>query len=100
MNTESIVIVTASFNPEQMPAAQQYMLRAIAMLVNGGGEIVCRVKVKRAVIGDPKYQACLVMRFPSESAALAVFESKAYAEIVPLREAGFDAMDIAITSSM
>lgn len=100
MTTKTTIVVTAVFNPEQMPAAQQYMQRAIPLLINGGGEIVCRVKVDRAVIGDSKYNACLVMDFPSASAVEAVFKSEAYAEIIPLREAGFKSMDIVIASSM
>jgi len=100
MTTKTTIVVTAVFNPEQMPAAQQYMQRAIPLLVNGGGEVICRVKVERAVIGDSKYNACLVMNFPSASAVEAVFKGEAYAEIIPLREAGFKSMDIVIASSM
>lgn len=100
MIAKTTIIVTAVFNPDQMPSAQEYMQRAIPMLINGGGEIIRRVKVTRAVIGSQKYNAFLVMDFPSESAVDAIFSSSAYAEIIPLREAGFKSMDIVITRSM
>lgn len=100
MTTKTSIVVTAVFNPEQMPAAQQYMQRAIPLLINGGGEVICRVKVDRAVVGDAKYNACLVMNFPSASAVEAVFNSDAYAAIIPLREAGFKSMDIVISNAM
>ena len=100
MTTKTTIVVTAVFNPEQMPAAQQYMQRAIPLLINGGGEVICRVKVEHAVVGDSKYNACLVMNFPSADAVEAVFKSDAYTAIVPLREAGFKSMDIVIASAM
>lgn len=100
MIPKTTIIVTAVFNPNEMAAAQQYMQRAIPLLIKGGGEIICRVKVERAVVGDPKYNACLVMGFPTASAVDAVFESDAYAEIIPLREAGFKSLDIAIAGPM
>ncbi len=100
MTANTSLVVTAVFNPAQMPAAQQYMQRAIPLLIGGGGEVICRVKVERAVVGDPNYNACLVMGFPSADAVDAVFNSEAYAEIIPLREAGFKSMDIVIARSM
>lgn len=100
LHTKTTIVVTAVFNPEQMLEAQQYMQRAIPLLINGGGEVICRVKVDRAVIGDAKYNACLVMDFPSASAVDEVFKSEAYAKIIPLREAGFKSMDIVVASSM
>lgn len=100
MTTKITIVVTAVFNQEKMPAAQQYMQRAIPLLINGGGEVICRVKAERAVVGDSKYNACLVMNFPSADAVEAVFDSEAYAEIIPLREAGFKSMDIVIASAM
>lgn len=100
LHTKTTIVATAVFNPERMREAQQYMQRAIPLLINGGGEVICRIKVDRAVIGDSKYNACLVMNFPSVSAVEAVFKSEAYAEIIPLREAGFKSMDIVVASSM
>lgn len=100
MTTKATIVVTAVFNPEQMSAAQQYMQRAIPLLINGGGEIICRAKVERALVGESKYNACLVMDFPSADAVEAVFKGDAYAEIIPLREAGFKSMDIVIANPM
>jgi len=100
MTAKTTIVVTAAFNPEQMPAAQQYMQRAIPLLINGGGEVICRVKVERAVVGDSKYNACLVMNFPSADAVDTVFNSDAYTAIIPLREAGFKSMDIVIANAM
>ncbi|MBS4051448.1 MAG: DUF1330 domain-containing protein [Methylomonas sp.] len=100
MTTKTTIIVTAVFNPDQMASAQEYMQRAVPMLINGGGEIIRRVKVERAVVGDQSYNACLVMDFSSASAVEAVFNSAEYAEIIPLRETGFKSMNIVITSSM
>jgi len=100
MTTKTTIIITAVFNPDQMLAAQEYMQLAVPMLINGGGEIIRRVKVERVVVGDQSYHACLVMDFPSASAVDAIFNSDEYAEIVPLRETGFKSMNIVIASSM
>ncbi|MDD2719790.1 MAG: DUF1330 domain-containing protein [Gallionella sp.] len=100
MTVKTTMIVTAVFNPDQMPSAQEYMQRAIPMLINGGGEIIRRVKVTRAVIGNKKYSVLLVMDFPSESAVDAIFSSDAYAAIVPLRDLGFKSIDIVFASPL
>lgn len=100
MTTKTTIIVTAVFNPDQMASAQEYMQRAVPMLINGGGEIIRRVKVERAVVGDQGYNACLVMDFSSANAVDAVFNSDEYAEIIPLRETGFKSMNIVIASPM
>lgn len=100
MTAKTTMIVTAVFNPEQMPAAQEYMQQAIPMLISGGGEVIRRLKVSRALIGEQQYNAILVMDFPSENDVSAVFESEAYAKIIPLRKTGFKSMDVLIASSM
>lgn len=100
MTTKTTIVVTAVFNPEQMQAAQEYMQRAIPMLIDGGGEIIRRVKVTRSVIGENKNSAFLVMDFPSENAVDAIFSSEAYVEIIPLRDRGFKSLDIVCASPM
>ncbi|OIQ99142.1 hypothetical protein GALL_188790 [mine drainage metagenome] len=100
MSIKTTIIVTAVFNPDHMPAAQEYMKQAIPMLINGGGEVIRRVKVTRAVVGHKKYSVFLVMDFPSERAVDAIFSSKAYAEIIPLRNIGFKSIDIVCASPM
>lgn len=100
MTTKSTLIITAVFNPDNMASAQEYMQRAISLLVKAGGEIVRRVKVERAILGEQNYHACLVMDFPTSNAVDTVFNSSEYAEIIPLRELGFKAMTIVIANSM
>lgn len=70
------------------------------MLIDGGGEIIRRVKVTRSVIGENKNSAFLVMDFPSENAVDAIFSSEAYAEIIPLRDMGFKSLDIVCANPM
>jgi uncharacterized protein (DUF1330 family) len=100
MTTKTTIVVTAVFNPDHMQAAQEYMQRAIPMLIDGGGEIIRRVKVTRSVIGENKNSAFLVMDFPSENAVDAIFSSEAYAEIIPLRDMGFKSLDIVCANPM
>lgn len=100
MNAKVTIVISAVFNPDGMASAQGYMQRAIPMLIEHGGEIIRRVKAERAIVGARKCDAYLVMDFPSERAVDAAFGSDAYAEIVPLRDAGFKSMDIVVARSM
>jgi len=94
------LIVTATFNSDNMVAAQRYMQAAVPMLVEGGGEILRRVKVDRSIVGSAAYEACLVVSFPDEAAVEAIFGSADYAALVEDRDAGFVRMDIVLARSL
>lgn len=100
MSEPVTLIVTATFDPDNMPAAQRYMQAAVPMLVAGGGEILRRVKVERPVVGNAAFDACLIVSFPDGAAIDGVFGSDAYAALVEDRDAGFVGMDIVLARSL
>ncbi|MEZ4364009.1 MAG: DUF1330 domain-containing protein [Kofleriaceae bacterium] len=100
MNESVTVVVTAVFNPEELQVAQSYMQGAIPLLLKGGGEIISRVRAERALVGEARYDACMVLRFPSVSAVEAIFASPEYAALVPLRKAGFKSVDVVVANAM
>ncbi len=99
MTQPATLIVTAAPNPDNAEDLQGYVKQALPMLLNGGGEMIKRARVLEPVVGDITFGVMLVMEFPSAQAIRDVFESDAYAAIVPLRERGFKFMNIVIAEA-
>ena len=68
------------------------------LLVGAGGELVKRLRVADVVHGSPSGMA-LVMDFQSPEAITELFESDAYAALVPVRDRGFKEMNILVADS-
>ena len=99
MSENVSLVVTATPNPDETQATQDYLQQALPMLLSAGGEILFRGKVTETLVGPSDYAAAMVMQFPSADAARSVFASDEYAAIVPLRERGFKAMSITIAEA-
>lgn len=94
------LIVTAQPNPEHPAETQADVGQALPLLRDAGGEVLKRVKVQRAVVGDQTFALSLVMEFPDAAAIEEVFASDAYADIAPHRDKGFVFMNIVICEDL
>lgn len=99
MDTNATLVVTAVPNPEEMGSVQQYLKGVMPLLTGAGGTLVKRLKVDRVLNGDPSGMV-LVMDFDSADAITSMFESDAYAALVPVRDRGFAQMNILVTQGL
>ena len=99
MNEKTTLVVTATPNPEEMPSVQEYLKGVMPLLMRAGGKLVKRLKLDRGIHGTPNGMV-LVMDFDSSDAIIGMFNSEAYAALVPIRDKGFKEMNIQLTQEM
>ena len=93
------LVVTATPNPENMPAVQEYLQGVMPLFVAAGGSLVKRLKVQSAIHGKPSGMV-LVMDFPSTDVVNELFTSDAYQALIPTRDAGFAEMNILVAGDL
>ncbi len=93
------LVVTATPNPSEMEAVQDYLQGVMPLLMGAGGKLVKRLKVAKVVNGRPSGMT-LVMDFPSEEAVTELFASQAYGELIENRDKAFAEMNILVTQEM
>ena len=99
MDDKTTLVVTAVPNPNEVASAQEYLQGVMPLLVGAGGKLVKRVKTDTVIHGNPTGMT-LVMDFDSADAVTEMFESDAYAALVPARDRGFAEMNILLTRTM
>ena len=99
MSEKSTLIVTATPNPSEMEAVQEYLHGVLPLLQAAGGAIVKRLKVAEVINGNPCGMV-LVMDFDSDETITALFESDEYAALIPVRDQGFAEMNILLAHEM
>ena len=99
MDEKATLVVTAVPNPNEMASVQEYLQGVLPLLMGAGGSVVRRLKTNKVVNGRPAGMV-LVMDFESADAAAALFESDEYRSLVPLRDKGFEEMNILIANEM
>jgi uncharacterized protein (DUF1330 family) len=82
-----------------MESAQAYLKGVLPLLMGAGGQLVKRVKVNKAIKGEPSGMV-LVMDFNSEEKINNLFDSDEYVELIPARDKGFAQMNIMLTEQM
>jgi uncharacterized protein (DUF1330 family) len=99
MDEKTTLVVTAVPNPDEMPSVQEYLKGVMPLFTEAGGTLVKRLKIEKVIHGSPSGMA-LVMDFDSAGAVTEMFESDAYAALVPVRDRGFSEMNILLTHTM
>ena len=94
MSDQITLVVTASPNPNEMEAVQDYVTKAGPLLAGAGGIPVKRLKITDVFFGDKSFAILLVMDFPSKQAVVDMFNSDAYQALVPSRDKGFFQVNI------
>lgn len=99
MDEKATLVVTAVPNANEMVSVQEYLHGVLPLMKGAGGSLVRRLKTSKVVDGRPSGMV-LVMDFESADAVSAMFESDEYLALVPVRDRGFDEMNILITHEM
>ena len=99
MNEKTTLVVTAVPNPDEMAAVQEYLQGVMPLFVGAGGQLVKRLKTDQVIQGSPSGMT-LVMDFDSADAINELFASDDYAVLVPIRDKGFEEMNILLTHTM
>jgi uncharacterized protein (DUF1330 family) len=99
MDEKTTLVVTAVPNPNEMASVQEYLQGVLPLLMGAGGKPVKRLKVDKVIHGNSGGMV-LVMDFDSAGAISGMFESEAYAALVPVRNLGFAEMNILLTREM
>lgn len=99
MAEQATLVVTATPNPAEMGSVQAYLQGVMPLLQQAGGALVKRQKVGSVINGRASGMV-LVMDFPSQDAVSELFESDAYAALIPARDKGFAEMNILVANDM
>jgi uncharacterized protein (DUF1330 family) len=99
MSESTTLVVTAVPNPNEMASVQEYFQGVLPLFLEAGGKLVKRLRTHQILLGNPSGMT-LVMDFESADAITEMFESDAYAALVPVRDKGFTEMNILLTESM
>ena len=99
MAEKATLVVTATPNPNEMSSVQAYLQGVMPLLMGAGGKLVKRQKVGSVINGRPSGMV-LVMDFESNQAVADLFQSDAYADLVPVRDKGFSDMNILVAEDM
>lgn len=100
---KTYLFVTATPILEQHNALERYVGGVIPMLMQAGGSAPKIIKQDYSVVGHTDTFMSMIIEFNGEDAnkaARAVFESEAYAALVPDRDKAFSKMNIAFYSDM
>ena len=99
MEDKATLVVTAVPKPNEMESVQEYLQGVLPLLTGAGGTVVRRLKTNKVVNGRPAGMV-LVMDFDSADAVETMFESDEYRALVPVRDQGFEEMNILIAQGM
>lgn len=99
MSEKTTLVVTASPNPNEMESVQNYLQGVMPLLMGAGGQLVKRLKVESLIHGNPSGMV-LVMDFDSNESIEELFKSDQYAKLVPVRDKGFNEMNILVTHAL
>jgi len=99
MENKTTLVVTAVPKPNEMESVQEYLQGVLPLLTGAGGTVVRRLKTNKVVNGRPAGMV-LVMDFDSADAVETMFESDEYRALVPVRDQGFQEMNILIAQGM
>lgn len=88
-NEKSILISTATGNPENMEAMKEYSVKAMELIKNSGGVILGRHPIIKTILGEKSPSAVLIAEFPNDNAITELFESEVYKSLIPLRSKGY-----------
>jgi uncharacterized protein (DUF1330 family) len=99
MSEKATLVVTAVTNPDEMASVQEYLKSVMPLFVGAGGQLVKRLKTQQVIHGKPSGMT-LVMDFDSADAVTELFESDDYTALVPIRDRGFEEMNILLTHTM
>lgn len=88
------LVVTVTPNPDAMEDMKAYLGGVAPLLINGGGTLLHRGKITKALEGGVNFGMLLVMNFETEEAIEKIFKSQEYKKLIPFRDKGFKQVDI------
>ena len=100
---KTYLLVTATPIMEHHDALERYVQGVIPMLMKAGGSAPKIIKQDKSVVGHTDTFMSMIVEFDGNDARMAahaVFESEAYAALVPDRDKAFSKMNIAFYSDM
>jgi len=98
-NRKATLVVTASPNQNEQASVQEYLQNVMPLFKGAGGQLIKRLKVSDVIDGSPSGMV-LVMDFDSTDSIREVFESDEYIGLIPVRDKGFNEMNILVTGEL
>jgi len=90
------MIVNGWINPEGKEALSEYVQASTPLFAKAGGSLVSRLQTTGTLVGDNPPNLVVQMAFENAQSIQSVFESEAYKALIPLREKGFQKLDVFI----
>lgn len=70
-------------------------------MVSGlGGTLIKRSKIEDVYLGEKPFYGILIVDIPSKHEAVKMFESDEYKQLIPLREKGFNKIEISFAEDI
>ena len=100
MSTPTLLVVTATPDPDQSEALQTYSEMGPPQLIASGAVPKFRAKLVHRVTGEGPSSMVFVAEFPSLEQAKTAFETEAYKEALPFRDKAFQQLDIMLMEAI
>ncbi len=100
MPNQALLFVTASPNPAEPEAMQEYLQRVMPLFLAAGGTLLGRGAVQETVAGTADYKMAMVMAFENIATAKSALDSEDYRNLIPIRDRGFAKIDITLAQSL
>ena len=100
MSEPVMLVVTATPDPENAQALEDYSAKGPPQLVASGAVPKFRAKVVDRLVGDGTSSLVFVAEFASIEEARAAFETEAYKAAIPDRNKAFKQLDIMLVEPL
>lgn len=88
------MIALATINKSNSEAAKAYSARAQELVTAANGKVISKHLLLNSEVGNFAPDVTLTIEFETTEQAKEFLNSNAYAELIPLRESGFESMQI------
>ena len=93
----AMMFALATVNPQNKEKAAEYSEGVKPLLGEFGGKPVGRYPISAQLVGKHAANVLLQVEFPAITDVMTFLDSPAYKALIPLREAGFDSMQIYVS---
>ncbi len=93
-----LMIVNAKINPKKTEALKEYSSRASEIFKKAGAQPVQKISIDQTLTGTSTIDFISITEWPDKETLTQVFSSKSYEELLTLRQAAFESLDVFVSA--
>lgn len=97
MKVKLFLIIFGFINAQEKEAFEHYASNMRTLYEQVDAKIVDRYPIAQTLIGEDSPDFMLVVEFPDQEAFVELFSSKAYQDLVPYRQKGFEKLQVYVS---